>query len=91
MPKGKKYGGGSRKGIPNKRTQQWEMFTEYCLSGGLEKFQQELNTLQGDKFVNAYLQLLEYHKPKRARVDENGDSSMKLITVIAPTTKKPTT
>lgn len=71
-PKGNKFAG-SRKGIPNKKTEQWDTFSEYCLDGGLEKFKNELDTLKGEKYINAFLALLEYHKPKLARTTLEGD------------------
>ena len=62
-PKGNKFAG-SRKGIKNKRTQQWEEFTAYCLEGGLERFREELDKLSGKDYVQVYLKLLEFHKPR---------------------------
>lgn len=74
MPKFEKgHSGGLRKGIPNKRTEQWEVFADYCMNGGLERFERELNTLEGKDFVNSFLSLLEYHKPKLARTDVTHD------------------
>ena len=37
--------GGRKEGSKNKKTAQWETFSEYCLNGGLERFEQELNSL----------------------------------------------
>lgn len=70
--KGKKTGGRT-KDTPNKRTVQWEAFSEYCLNGGLQRFEQELNALEGKDFVNAFTTLLEFHKPKLARTELKGD------------------
>lgn len=67
-PKGNKFAG-SRKGIPNKKTEQWEAFVAYCMNGGLEKFQEELDKLEGKEYVNAFTNLLEFHKPKLARTE----------------------
>ena len=65
---------GSRKGSPNKKTEQWDVFSKYCLEGGLVKFQTEMNTLKGKQYVDAYLTLLEFHKPKLARsVNKEGE------------------
>jgi hypothetical protein len=75
---------GSRKGTPNKKTEQWEVFAEYCLNGGLEKFQQELNSLKGEKYINAFTALLEFHKPKLARSDVNHSGD---ITIVPPVIK----
>ena len=78
-PKGNKFAG-SRKGVPNKKTEQWEIFADYCVNGGLEKFQRELNALKGKHFVDSFTNLLEFHKPRlsRAEVKHEGD----LVTTI---------
>ncbi len=82
--KGDKKIAGRTKGTPNKKTEQWEVFADYCLNGGLQRFQQELNSLEGDKFVNAFSALLEYHKPKLARSDVNHSGD---ISIVAPIIK----
>lgn len=75
--KGKEKTGGKQKGTRNKKTEQWESFSEYCLNGGLEKFKIELNRLEKSQFVNAFLTLLEFHKPKLARtVDKEGEDTI---------------
>jgi len=71
-------GGGRPKGAKNKKTIQWEVFSEYCLNGGLEKLEKELNKLKGKDYVNAYFQLLEYHKPKLARTEVTGVDGEKM-------------
>lgn len=58
---------GRKKGSKDKRTQQWEEFSKFCLEGGLKKFEKELKTLEGKEYINAFLTLLEFHKPKLAR------------------------
>jgi hypothetical protein len=75
---------GRVKGTPNKRTEKWEDFVEYCLNGGLEKFQEELSKLEGEKYVNAFTNLIEYHKPKLARSDVNHSGD---ITIVPPVIK----
>lgn len=73
-PKGHCFNKKGRPGAKGKKTLQWEIFSEYMLGGGLEKFQRELNSLEGTKFVNSMIDLMEFFKPKLARVvDKNGD------------------
>lgn len=86
-PKGHKFAG-SRKGIPNKKTAQWETFSEYCLNGGLERFEHELNTLEGKDFVNAFTTLLEFHKPKLARTTIVGDTTEPITVNFLPVGSK---
>lgn len=69
----KKGEGGRTKGAKNKRTEQWEAFADYCMTGGLERFKKELDSLKGEKYVNAFANLLEFHKPKLARVALEGN------------------
>lgn len=78
---------GKPAGIKDRKTILWDSFVEHSLSGGLSKFQEEMETLEGKEYVHAYLTLLEFMKPKRARVDENGDSAINLLTVIPPKSK----
>jgi len=66
---GRKKTGGRTKGAVNKKTAQWEAFAEYCVNGGLKRFEQELNSLEGKDYVNSFLNLLEYHKPKLQRTE----------------------
>ena len=66
--KGNKLGGRTE-GAKNKKTAQWEAFAEYCVNGGLKRFEQELNSLEGKDYVNSFLNLLEYHKPKLQRTE----------------------
>lgn len=75
--KGHKKLGGKKIGTPNKKSQQWEVFADYCVNGGLEKFQRELDALNGKTFVDAFTNLLEFHKPKlsRAEVRHEGDTT----------------
>ena len=86
-PKGNKFSTGRKKGGKNEKTQQWETFSEYCLNGGLKRFEQELNRLEGKDFVSAFTTLLEFHKPKLARTEmkHEGEISQKIkIEIIAP-------
>lgn len=72
---------GRTEGSQNRKTEQWEAFAQYCLNGGLEKFEKELNSLKGEKYVYAFLNLLEYHKPKLARTEIQQDPANNIHTV----------
>lgn len=76
---------GKPKGARNGKTEQWEKFSEYCLNGGLERFEQELNSLKGEKYVNAFVSLLEFHKPKLARTQtelEVANNTLEIVKTI---------
>jgi hypothetical protein len=77
--KGNKIGKGRPEGTPNKRTEQWQTFSEYCLTGGIDKFKRELDSLKGKQYVDAFLSILEFHKPKLARTEVTGDDGKDLI------------
>lgn len=70
---------GKPTGAKNKKTEQWEAFSEYCLTGGLDRFQKELNGLKGRQYVDAFLTILEFHKPKLARTELTGDDGKELV------------
>lgn len=83
--KGHDKTGGREKGTKNKRTEQWEEFAEYCMTGGLEKFQEEMNKLKGEKFVHAFINIMEFHKPKLSRTQteiEIPDNTVKVVKTI---------
>lgn len=79
-PKGNNFNPEGRPvGAKSKKTLQWEIFSEYMLGGGLEKFQKELNSLEGDKFVRSMIDLMEFFKPKLARSEVTGKDGEKLF------------
>lgn len=70
---------GRNEGSKNKKTQQWIEFSEYCLNSGLSKFEKELNKLKGKDFVNAFTNLLEFHKPKLTRGEIKETGTLRII------------
>lgn len=74
-PKGKK------KGTKGKKPRQWAAFANYCLEGGLEKFQREMDKLQGKDFVHAFIDIMEFHKPKLSRTELSGatDNTIRIV------------
>ncbi len=77
--KGHKLARGRGEGTKNKKTLEWETFSKYCLEGGLERFAAELNTLEGRDYVESFLKLLEFHKPKLARTELKTDDNRMMI------------
>lgn len=86
--KGHKKLGGKKIGTPNKKSQQWEVFADYCVNGGLEKFQRELDALNGKTFVDAFTNLLEFHKPRLSRTTVVGDATEPIQVNYAPVSGK---
>lgn len=65
--KGREKTGGREKGTPNKKTQQWEIFSEWFLFQGMDRLALEIEKLEGKEFVYVMKDLLEYFKPKLSR------------------------
>ena len=79
--KGKPKTGGKIKGNPNKKTLILETFCEDIIEGGIGRFNEAMETLaekNPTKYIDAYLALLEYVKPKLARQDVNLDAKGEL-------------
>lgn len=79
--KGQKKKGGRAKGVPNKRSEQWEKFVDYCLVSGLSKFEEEIKKLKGKDYVMAFTNLLEFHKPKQQRMQIEAKVQNKTYTI----------
>ncbi|HUT43098.1 MAG TPA: DUF5681 domain-containing protein [Desulfobacterales bacterium] len=59
---------GKPKGIMNRKSVEWIELHEYLLGEGLNRFAQLLRDSDDDKFIKLYIQILEYFKPKQARI-----------------------
>ena len=64
---GPRPGSGRPEGSKGKRTKEWESFAEYCLTGGLKKYREEMDKLSGKEYLSAFSTMLEYLAPKLAR------------------------
>lgn len=72
---------GKPKGVLNKKTMILETFCQDIIEGGIDRFNTAMNTLAEKnpaKYVDAYLALLEYVKPKLSRQDVNLDTKGEL-------------
>ena len=56
-------------GSKNKKTVQWEALGESIMNEHTEKFNEELAKLKGNQFMEMYIKVLEYFKPKLNRTD----------------------
>lgn len=66
---------GKPKGAVSQRKLLIDNFVNIIIEEGTERFNQELNSLEGKDFVNSYLTLLEYARPKLARTTLDGDAN----------------
>ncbi len=79
MAKGKKTGGGSRKGSPNKATQAAREAIAAFVDGNADRLQGWLDQIAEEKGPQAafdcFSTLLEYHVPKLARQEITGENN----------------
>lgn len=74
--KGHKKIAGKKSGSRNKKTLVLDSFAKAVIDGGMDKFQTEIKKLKGKDYINAYLALFEYVKPKLSRSDTNHTGSL---------------
>jgi len=74
-PKGNTYAKNKGK---HEKTLQWEALGESIVTRHAERFNTILDTAEDEKFMDKFLQVLEYFKPKLARseVKHEGDLSV---------------
>ena len=77
MAKFEKGNAGKPKGAKSKKTLVLDAFAQHVVEGGMDKFMKELNSLKGVAYVNAYMAIFEYVKPKLARIEGNVDGEIK--------------
>jgi hypothetical protein len=71
-PPGQPKTGGRKPGSVNKKTALLEGFAQTIVENGMQRFQIELNRLDGPQFLHTYLQVFEYVRPKLARAEITG-------------------
>jgi len=64
---------GRPKGAKDKKTLQWEKFSEWFMGRGMERLEEEMGKLKGKDYVLTVKDLLEYFKPKLARTSTEID------------------
>lgn len=58
-----------RKGVPNKTTSEIRERFSVIIDGNINKYQKELEKLEGKEFISAFNQVLEFALPKLQRVE----------------------
>ncbi len=59
-------------GSKNTKTEQWEKFSVWFVTQGMERLQKEMEQLEGKDYVTTVRDMLEYFKPKLARTELTG-------------------
>lgn len=78
---------GRPKGVENKTTKTLKEFLVYISENGKEKMWQEMQTLKGKLYVDAYLSLIEYVQPKLARTEVNSSGEITTIVKVVDDTE----
>ena len=60
---------GKPKGTKSKKTIQWELLADSIVNEHTERFNSEMKILSGREFMDMYIKVLEYFKPKLNRTD----------------------
>jgi len=74
--KGRKKTGGRKKGTPNVRSQQWDSMGEFLLQQGSERLLDYMQSCEDREYTEIFLRLIEYFKPKQARVEESVEGEL---------------
>lgn len=72
---------GKKVGTKNKKTQQWELFAEYMLGGGLIEFRKDMKKLTPWQRVRAKESLMDFFKPRLSRVEYQDETKESGITI----------
>ena len=79
--KGRQKTGGKQKGTPNQRSKEWEELGDAIKTRHSNRFNEILDTLPDEKFIDKYLQVLEYFKPKLARTENKHEGDLTVTTI----------
>lgn len=60
---------GKPKGAVSAKTKGWELLKETITTGLTDKFLEEMEGLQGTAYINAYLNVLEFFRPRLSRTE----------------------
>ena len=66
---------GKPKGAVSAKTKGWELLKETITTGLTDKFMQEMQQLEGTAYINAYLNVLEFFRPRLSRVESKVENT----------------
>ena len=73
---------GKPKGALSQKRKAWELIGESLMNECSDKFMVEMNKLEGTAYINAFLNIMEYFKPKLSRSETiNQNENIETITV----------
>lgn len=60
---------GKPKGAVSARRKAWDLIGESLINESADKFMVEMNKLEGTAYINAYLNVLEFFRPRLSRTE----------------------
>jgi len=70
-------------GSKNEKTKQWELLSDSILNEHCERFNEVLRKLPDKQFIDAYIKIIEFFKPKITRSSfEFGDQSTPVPSIV---------
>jgi len=73
---------GRPKGAVGAKQKLWEELGQYIVEGGAQRAMTALQSLEDEEFLDKYMTMLEYFKPKQARVSHIGEADASPINII---------
>lgn len=70
---------GRPKGSKNEKNIQWDKFRDFMMNAGLERFEQEMQALEGKDYVASVKDMMEFFQPKLARTELTGKGGAELF------------
>ena len=80
-PKAKEWQSKGGKASSQKR-KDWDDIGAYLLAIGSDRFIREIDQLEGKEYVQAFKDILEYFKPKLARLDSNVNNTGEIKIIL---------
>jgi hypothetical protein len=66
---------GKPKGAVSLKTRGWQLLAETITTTLTDKFMEEMDKLEGTAYINAYLNMMEYFKPRLSRVESKVENT----------------
>ena len=73
------HGGLKPKGAVSEKTKLWNQLGNYVVSQGAERAMHILSTMEDEEYLKYYMTMLEFFKPKQARITHSGDAKEPVI------------
>jgi len=64
---------------PKEKTKMWNELGEWFVQEGAQKCMRIMNDMEDEEYIKHYTALLEYFKPKQARITHSGDEKAPVI------------